>query len=182
MQTFITTFDVSILDFIQAHLRCAFLDCFMPLVSALGNHGEIWLFAGLLLCFTKKYRKQGILVLIGLLVGYICGNILLKNIIARPRPCWVYPDIALLIPSPQDFSFPSGHTLSSFIAAILLTKANKRFGYGAIPLAFLMAFSRLYLYVHYPTDILGGVILAAVISFAVWRIGNQIFQKLNPVS
>lgn len=178
----ITTFDFCILDFIQAHLRCAFLDYFMPLVSALGSHGEIWIFAGLLLCFTKKYRKAGILVLAGLLAGYICGNLLLKNIIARPRPCWIYPDIALLIPTPQDFSFPSGHTLSSFIGAILLTKTNKRFGYGAIPLAVLMAFSRLYLYVHYPTDILGGVILATVISFAVWRIGNKIFQKQNPVS
>ena len=182
MQTFITTFDFYILDSIQAHLRCAFLDYFMLLLSAIGNHGEIWIFAGILLCFTKKYRKAGILVLAGLLAGYICGNVLLKNIIARPRPCWLYPDIALLIPTPQDFSFPSGHTLSSVIGAILLTKANKRFGYGAIPLAVLMAFSRLYLYVHYPTDILGGVILASIISFAVWRIGNKIARKQNPVS
>lgn len=182
MQTFITTFDASILDFIQAHLRCAFLDYLMPLVSALGNHGEIWIFAGILLCFTKRYRKYGIMVLAGLLAGYICGNIFLKNWIARPRPCWMHPDIVLLIPTPQDFSFPSGHTLSSFIGAILLTKTDKRFGYVAIPLAILMAFSRLYLYVHHPTDILGGVILATLISFAVWRIGNNILKKQNPVS
>lgn len=181
MQNIITTFDFSILDFIQAHLRCAFLDVAMPVVSAMGNHGEIWIFAGVLLCCTKKYRKYGFVVLAGLLAGYICGNLCLKNLIARARPCWVYPDVSLLIPSPKDFSFPSGHTLSSFIGAILLTKTNKRFGYAAIPLACVMAFSRLYLYVHYPTDILGGIILAVMISYVVWKIAKVIFQKQNPV-
>lgn len=163
-------FDFAILDFIQAHFLCAFFDFFMPAISFLGNHGEIWIFSALLLCCIKEYRKDGLMVLVGLLIGFILGNLLLKPLVARPRPCWIYPEFLRLIPSPRDFSFPSGHTLSSFIAAFLLTKTNPKFGYAAIPLASLMAFSRLYLYVHFPTDVLCAILLAAGIAYFVWKL------------
>ena len=170
MANALLTFEFAILDFIQAHISCAFLDFVMPLISAIGNHGEVWILAALLLCCTQKYRKDSFMVLVGLLVGLFLGNLLFKNLIARPRPCWLRPEMLRLIPCPEDFSFPSGHTLSSFIAAFLLTKINPKFGYAAIPLAILMAFSRLYLYVHFPTDILGAILLAAGIAFAIWKI------------
>ena len=91
--------------------------------------------------------------------GDLVGNVFLKHLIARPRPCWLDQSVPLLIAVPNDYSFPSGHTLASVIGATILTAADRRFGLIAIPLAILIAFSRLYLYVHFPSDILGAVIL-----------------------
>lgn len=170
---FITNIDFSILDFIQSNLKNGALDWIMPKISALGNAGLIWIVLSVILLSIKKYRKCGITLVIGLLLGLLIGNIILKPLVARPRPCWINTDIALLISSPKDFSFPSGHTLSSFIAAIILLKENKRFGYVAMVLAILIAFSRMYLYVHFPTDILAGIILACIISFMAVKISNR---------
>ncbi len=164
----ITDIDFSILYIIQT-MRCAFLDVVMPFVSAWNNHGEIWILVGLILLCTKRYRTAGICVLTGLLLGLVFGNGVLKNLVARPRPCWLNPDVPLLVPVPDDYSFPSGHTLSSFIAAFLLVKTDRRFGITAILLACVIAFSRMYLFVHFPTDILGGIALAAIIAYAVWK-------------
>ncbi len=133
------TLDQTVLHGIHAALTGPFLDFLMPKITDLGNGGAIWLLAaGCLLC-TKKYRRQGVLLLGGLAVGVLVGNVALKNLIARPRPCWV-ESVPLLIASPTDYSFPSGHTLSSAIAATILTKTDRCFGYAAIPLAALIAF------------------------------------------
>lgn len=156
-------FEIEILKFIQSILGCEFMDFLMPKISALGNGGFIWILCAAILVCTKKYRRCGITMLAGMLAGLLVGNLLLKNIIARPRPCWIESTYPLLIENPTDFSHPSGHTLSSFIAAFILNKTDKRFGYAAIPLACLIAFSRIYLFVHFPTDILAGVVLAYVI-------------------
>ena len=126
-------------------MTCPALDFLMPKITALGNGGAIWLAAaGGLLC-TKKYRKQGVLLLGGLAVGVLVGNVFLKNVVARPRPCWLEQSVGMLVKVPTDYSFPSGHTLSSVIGATILTKTDRRFGWAAIPLAALIAFSRLYL-------------------------------------
>lgn len=166
----ITNIDFCVLDFIQSHVRCAFLDFFMPLVSSLGNGGLIWLFLAAVMLLREKYRKQGFVLLVGLAAGFVLGNLLLKPLIARPRPNWVNLGVELLIDNPLDFSFPSGHTLSSFVAAFLISMDNHKFGYAAIPFAALMAFSRLYLYVHYPSDVLAAVVLAFFIALAVHRL------------
>lgn len=164
--------DWSILHWIRDAMTCPFLDALMPELTALGAGGAIWLLAaGGLLC-TKKYRRQGVLLLAGLAAGVLVGNVLLKNIIARPRPCWLEQNAQLLIATPKDYSFPSGHTLSSVIGATVLTKTDRRFGYGAIPLAALIAFSRLYLYVHFPSDVLAGAALGAAIGTLVFRWGR----------
>ena len=101
-----------------------------------------------------------------------------ENLIARPRPCWLDDSVKLLIPIPTDYSSPSGHTLSSVIGATVLTKTNRRFGWAAIPLAAIIAFSRLYLFVHYPSDILAGAVLGAAIGLVVYRVG---MRYKNPV-
>ncbi len=163
-------FEIEILKSIQELFGCGFMDFLMPKISALGNGGIIWIVCAVLLIATKKYRRAGILILIGMLTGLLVGNVLLKNIIARPRPCWIEGTYPLLIESPTDFSHPSGHTLSSFIAAFTLRKADTRFGYAAIPTASLIAFSRMYLFVHFPTDILAGIILAYLIYKLVSRL------------
>ena len=159
--------DWSILHGIQA-LSCPFLDFLMPKITALGNGGAIWLAAaGGLLC-TRKYRKQGLILLGGLAAGVLIGNGLLKHLVARPRPCWLDPSVHLLISVPTDYSFPSGHTLSSVIGASILTRTDRRLGYIAIPLAALIAFSRLYLYVHFPSDIPGAALLGLLIGALAW--------------
>ena len=171
--------DWSILHWIQNALVCPAMDFLMPKVTALGNGGAIWILAaGGLIC-TKKYRKQGVLLLGGLAVGLLVGNVILKNVVARPRPCWLDSSVRLLVASPADYSFPSGHTLSSVIGAVVLTRTNRRFGYAAIPLAALIAFSRLYLYVHFPSDVLAGAILGVVIGTLVYRWGGWALEQLE---
>ena len=170
--------DWTILHGIHDALTCPFLDFLMPKITALGNGGAIWLLAaGCLLC-TKKYRRQGVLLLGGLAVGVLVGNVALKNLIARPRPCWV-ESVPLLIASPTDYSFPSGHTLSSAIGATILTKTDRRFGYAAIPLAALIAFSRLYLYVHWPSDVLAGALLGILIGNLTFLRGGRGLDRLE---
>ncbi len=165
--------DWSILHWIHDNLSCGLLDFLMPKLTLLGSGGAIWLLAaGGMLC-TKKYRRQGVILLVGLAVGVLVGNVCLKNLIARSRPCWLDDSVKLLISLPTDYSFPSGHTLSSVIGATVLTKTNRRFGWAAIPLAVIIAFSRLYLFVHYPSDILAGAVLGVVIGLAVYYLGMR---------
>lgn len=164
----ITNLDFQILDFIQTHMRCAFLDAVMPLFTTLGNGGFLWLLlTGILLCL-KTHRRRGAMLFGGLAAGFVVVNLLLKPLCARPRPSWLV-DVPLLIANPTDFSFPSGHTASSFIAAFLLTAYRPRLGFIAIPAATLMAFSRLYLYVHFPSDVLGAVLLSGLIALGISR-------------
>ncbi len=161
-------FEFLILDFIQEHIRCAFLDFLMPVITTLGNGGIIWIIAAVVLLLIPKYRRDGIALAVGLIAVLIIGNITLKPLIARIRPFDLVEGVELLIKAPADFSFPSGHTLSSVTAAAILTMADKRFGIAAWPLAVLIAFSRLYLYVHFPSDILGGIVIGAVISAIIY--------------
>ena len=169
--------DWGILRWIQTYLACPALDAIMPRLTLLGDIGFIWILTGVVLLCTKKHRRTGILLLLGLLCGALAGNVVLKNLVARPRPCWLDESVQLLIATPKDFSFPSGHTLSSTIGATILTRADRRFGYAAIPLAVLLAFSRLYLYVHFPSDVFAGAVLGLVIGELVSRYGPKLFQK-----
>lgn len=104
-----------------------------------------------------------------LAIGVLAGNVCLKNLIARPRPCWLDDSVFMLISVPADYSFPSGYTLASAIGATVLTKTNRKFGWAAIPAAIIIAFSRLYLFVHFPSDILAGAVLGIAIGEAVYR-------------
>ncbi len=179
---FIQNIDFSILIWIQDHIRCAFLDVVMPFITSLCDNGEIWIVFGIVLLFFKKYRKFGIFLLVAMLLGSIIGNEILKPIIARPRPCHILsmlPEMLIDIPKITSYSFPSGHTMSSVVAATVLMRANKKFGFVAIPLAFLIAFSRLYLFVHFPTDILGGTILGIVIGFFTVTFGNKLWAFVD---
>ena len=163
-------FEFLVLDFIKEYIKNPFFDFLMPKITALGNGGIIWIVAALILLAIPKYRKSGIALSVGLLACLVIGNIILKPLIARIRPFDLVEGIELLISAPTDFSFPSGHTLSSTVAATILTMTDKRFGYFAIPLAVLIAFSRLYLYVHFLTDVIGGVLIGAVISLVIYFI------------
>lgn len=156
------------------------MDSAMTLITHLGDKGLIWIAAGLVMLFFAKYRKNGIVLWIGLLVGLLVFNVLLKNIFMRDRPCWIDTDYALLILNPKDFSFPSGHTGSSVIAATILTMTNRKFGYAAIPLAVLISFSRLYLYVHFPSDVLASTVLGVMIGAAVKITADRLIARKTP--
>lgn len=118
--------DWIILDEIQKIFGCDFMDTVMPKITILGDAGILWVVIGLCLLVSKKHRKAGIFVLSGLLLGLIIGNGVVKNLVARQRPCWINEDIKLLIVNPKDYSFPSGHTQASAIAATVLTLYKKK--------------------------------------------------------
>ena len=161
----IVNFDFTILDWIQQHLRNEVLDTVMPLITMLGDHGILFIAVGVLLLVFRQTRRCGLFVLLALLVGLLICNVTLKPLIARIRPYDLKQGIDLLIEAPTDFSFPSGHTNASFVFATVIFCMNKKWGIPAMVMAALIAFSRLYLYVHYPTDVLGGIICGI---FAGW--------------
>ena len=144
------------------------LDKIMIAITTLGNAGIMWIGIAVFLLFIKKTRKCGALMLVSMRIGLILGNGILKNLIARERPCWIDSSIPLLIPNPHDFSFPSGHTLASFEAAVMIFLHNKKWGTISFILAILIAFSRMYLFVHFPTDIICGAALGTLISILVY--------------
>ena len=163
------SYEFAILDWIQANMRNPALDLLMPAITALGNSGLIWLLLAGILLLTPKHRRAGAAVLAGLVLEIICCNMVLKPLVARVRPCDVNTAVQLLIARPDDFSFPSAHTGASFAAAAALFADRNRLWIPSLILALLIAFSRLYLYVHYPTDILAG---AAIGMMAGW-VGRQ---------
>ena len=181
MISWIQSLDWMALDWIQHALSCGFLDTVMPWITRLGNGGFVWILAALFMISRKKYRKNGIMLLCGLLCGVLIGNLALKNLVARPRPCWLRPEFQLLLASPKDFSFPSGHTCASFASAFAIYKCKevfpKKWRTAAMVLATLIALSRLYVGVHYPTDVLGGLIVGLFSGWAGWKIEDLIMKK-----
>ena len=171
-------FELPVLYWIREHLTCPFLDWLMPPLSALSAHGEIWILLAVVLICIPKPRRVGLTMGVTLLLCLLIGNLTLKPLIARVRPYDVATDVPLLVERLHDFAFPSGHTCSSFIGAITLTWANKKFAYFAFPLAALIAFSRMYHYVHFPTDILGGIALACLVAIPTCLFLKPQFDKL----
>ncbi len=175
---FAESFDLPLLDWIASNLRCGFLDFIMPLITVLGDAGAFWIGAAVVLLFIPKYRKIGLSMGVALIMGLLVCNVTMKPLIARIRP-YDYQlvhfgrEISLLIAAPHDFSFPSGHTLASFEAATALLIGNRKLGIPAMILAGLIAFSRLYLYVHYPTDVLFSVGLGIGFAFlGTWLVNK----------
>lgn len=164
------TADTLILDWIQNNLQCGFLDFLMPLVTALGNLGAVWIAAAIPLICIKKYRRYGIVLLAVLAFSALLGNFVIKPLVMRPRPCHIDESFLLLINTPHDSSFPSCHTLTSVACAAVLTMTDRRFALAAVPVAFFIAFSRLYLFVHFPSDVLAGGIIGFLVGFAAMLI------------
>ena len=172
------SFDFPILDWIQANIANGFLDAFMPIITAFGNGGIFWMACAAVMLIFPKTRKTGLAMGIALVLGLIFCNFLLKPLANRPRPFKVLADmgiiVELLIKEPGPHSFPSGHTIASFEAGVAMLLGNKKLGIPAFILAILIAFSRLYLYVHYPTDVIASIILGTLFAF----IGHFVAKKI----
>ena len=173
--------DFNILFWIQNFIRNDVFDVIIPFYTSLGEDGIIWIVLGLILLIPKKYRKTGIMVLGALLVMLVVNNIVLKNLIARPRPCWTYPEMVQLVHNPSSYSFPSGHTTSAFAVAFTVFSQHKKLGKVIIAMASVMAFTRLYVFVHFPTDIYGGILVAMAITTFVCFMEKKISPKVDEI-
>ena len=167
--------ELNILWWIREHLTHPFLDTVMPYISSLARHGEFWILIALILVCFKKTRKAGVAMGIAMACGYLIGNMGMKNLFARTRPYDVV-EVDLLVAKLHDFSFPSGHTLVSFEAATALWFYHRKWGIAAFMLATLIALSRLYLFVHYPTDVLVGAVLGIGIGLAACVLTDRLWR------
>ncbi len=164
------SFDLPILDWIQANLQSPFMDFIMPIITLFGEAGIFWIAWAVLLLFFKKTRQCGWSMGAALMLGVVICNMILKPTVMRPRPYDFQLTefgviIDLLIDAQHDYSFPSGHTIACFEASVVLLLFDKRMGIPAFILGLLVSFSRLYLYVHYPTDVIASVILGTAFAF-----------------
>ncbi|MGL5245852.1 MAG: phosphatase PAP2 family protein, partial [Sarcina sp.] len=134
--------------------------------TSLSNVGFIWILISIYLICKKKYRILGILTLSALILNTILGEGLIKHIVQRPRPFNTLSGLDIIIRKPMGYSFPSGHTSSAFAAVFMLSYYFKKYRLPLMALAILTGFSRIYLLVHYPSDVLCGVLLG-LISFSI---------------
>lgn len=156
----IVSFESGILTYIQTTVRSAPLDFFMKIITTLGDAGIIWILACLMMLIFKKSRCAGVAAAFSLITEAICVNVILKNVIMRTRPYDVIEGLNILVPTPHDYSFPSGHAGSSFaVAVVIFLMLPKKWGIPAIITASVMALSRIYVGVHYPSDILVGALI-----------------------
>lgn len=171
----IQNLDASILLFIQDNIRCGALDIIMKFFTALGDSGAIWLLFGIIFFFSRKYRKAGFDIIITVALCFAVNEIL-KRLLMRPRPFEVYKWLTVLIARPSSWSFPSGHSFVSFAAAYAYMCSIKKSGYIAYPVAALIALSRPYVGVHYPSDIVVGAILGTATAIIVYNFVNKLVK------
>lgn len=173
----LVNFELGILNWIQHIFSSEIGNAFWTFITHLGDAGIIWIIFTICLIIYPKTRKIGIICAISLALSFIFTNLILKNLFERVRP-FNYEDVRLLIQTPKDYSFPSGHTSAAFAFAFVAIKERLRINkinlfVPATILAILIAFSRLYLFVHFPTDILGGVLVAyicSILALKIWKI------------
>ena len=186
---YITNFDFKILDFIADNIRCEVLDPIMAGITHFADAGIGWILLGVILLIPKKTRIWGAMALVAMVIGFLCGDIILKNLFCRVRPYNDYimfhqgNSLPFLLNAGKEssYSFPSGHTCCSFASAIVYFIANKKWGIPALIFASLIGFSRMYNYVHYPTDVFAGMLLGIGCGLLAWYLFKkfQVNKKLK---
>ena len=173
-----TAIDFSILNFIQAHFRCAFLDGIMPAITSLGNAGIFWIALTVLMLLIPKCRRVGVVMAAALAMDVVLCNGIIKPLAARIRPYDINTAVQLIVAKPTDYSFPSGHSAASFAAVSALYFSRSKLWIPGFILALLIAFSRLYLYVHYPSDVLAGIIIGILLGYLAKVIIDRLYLRL----
>lgn len=178
MLNWLLDLDGNILLFIQEFIRNPLITPLVRAITTLGNGGMIWILLTLIMLVLPKTRKTGCMMSVALLGTLLVNNILLKNLIGRTRPYEVIEVLTYLVPKPGEYSFPSGHAGSSFaVACVIFRQFPKRYGVPALILATLIALSRLYVGVHYLSDVLFGIIDGIAIGLAAEAIVEWIGRK-----
>ena len=179
MQSF-SNFEGSFLLFIQEHLRVPALNGAMQFITHLGDTGAIWIALALILLAIPRTRKAGLVCAAALIVNLLITNVALKNIIQRIRPYDVMDSLKILVEAEHDFSFPSGHTACSFAGAWAMRRTlPKKCWIPALVLAVLISLSRLYVGVHYPTDVIAGAIVGTIAAEISYRSLKKYAPKLS---
>lgn len=178
--SFIELIDTSSMHLIHDITHCGFLDKLMPAISLLGTGGFIWIVIAVMMLLHKSTRATGVTMCLAMLLCYLTGNLFLKNLITRPRPYTVDPSIVLLVPpSVEPYSFPSGHTMNSVSAAVTLMLRKTRFAWAAMTFALLTAFSRIYLMMHFPSDVIAGAIIGALSAYLCCMVVKR-YEQYRP--
>lgn len=175
-------FDSAIYNFVTDHVANPVLDQFFKVITHFGDGGVFWIVLGIVFLFFKKLRKCGFMMLFALCLGALVTDVFVKESVARVRPYLTHPEIAKLfhlIPPEKSFSFPSGHTTASFAAGVVMFCSNKKWGTAGLVFAFLIAFSRIYVYVHYPTDVLAGMIVGTLAALVAFFLGGMLWDKVS---
>lgn len=167
MITYLQIIDRKMLNLLSKRIRCKVLDKIMPLITSLGNGAIVWAIISIYLIQNENYRIEGYMVITSIILVTIIGEGIIKHIIKRTRPFEHMKINKLLISKPITYSFPSGHTASSFAASGILIMMDNKLSIMAVVLASLIAFSRIYLNVHYPLDVITGIALGLICSKVV---------------
>ena len=170
--------ELDFLHWIQS-IRTPALDAIVPKITSLGDSGLLWIIVILVFLILPYNRKIGVQGTISLILTVIVCNVILKPLVMRCRPCWLEPDVQLLVKNPHDFSFPSGHSNASFAVATAVFTRNKKVGIPLLVLAASIALSRMYVFVHWPTDVIGGTLIGITGGIVSYYIVNYIYNRFN---
>lgn len=180
MFDFIQNIDISVIEKVyslQHNLNSELFNKVMIFFTILGDNGMIWIAVALILFLNRKYRKIGVFSIVSLIICALAVNVILKPLIHRPRPFSELADITLLIKAPKDYSFPSGHTAASFVMVYIFFRHIKKYFIPVLITGILIAFSRMYLTVHFPSDILVGLIIGLLSGYAGEKIADGFYRK-----
>ena len=171
--------EFDLLYLIQNYLRTDAIDRAMTFIfnDLVGSKGEIWLILGIVLLILPKTRKAGLCLLSSYIIAYFIGDGILKNLIARPRPCTLDQTVLLTVTRPTSYSCPSVHSMLAFASAVCVFRFHRKTGIVALVFAALIGFSRMYFFVHFPTDVLFGAALGLGIGTGVCLLANSVFRK-----
>lgn len=167
------------MTFLYSIAHTHFLDTFFLILTKIaGSYGQLWVIVGAALLIPKKTRRTGIAVLVSYVGVFIFGQLILKHLFDRPRPCQIDQAFTLLVERPSSSSFPSTHSAWAFGAATAIFMRYRKTGIAVFVAAFLIAFSRMYLFLHFPTDVLCGMILGILLGFAADKICGLVADKI----
>lgn len=178
MAEVLQTLDGAVLLAIQS-LRQEALDALLVFYTTLGNAGIIWIVISLGLLLYRPTRRVGLAALLALALGFLCTNVVLKHLVGRERPWLNVAGLIPLIAEHDPNSFPSGHTCAAFAAAVVWAVDAKRGWLRAVCLAAAacMGFSRLYVGVHYPSDVLTGALVGTLCAWLALRLTEKLYSK-----